>query len=243
MVIVGTLASCGPPMVQGPRHEFGQMAPPAGSNVGVVAQSMAGNYSSAEQAAADPSYFDVRLHMAPIWTDRVDGPWLYVEQAMADQQQQPYRQRIYHLVDAGAGRVEVIIFELPGDPLAYAGAWSAPDRLNSLDPTMMEPRMGCSVRLAPIGPGVFEGETRGQECQTNLRGASYVISQVKISPQVLWSWDRGMDDKGQQVWGPKLGPYVFKKEGVAPQVAAEPPTAPAAGAAEAAPPAPAEKQE
>ncbi|MFM8642095.1 MAG: CpcT/CpeT family chromophore lyase, partial [Phycisphaerales bacterium] len=44
---------------------------------------LAGHYSSAAQAAEDATYFDVRLHIVPIWPDRVDGPWFYVEQAMA----------------------------------------------------------------------------------------------------------------------------------------------------------------
>ena len=46
---------------------------------------MTGAYSSAAQSAKDPQHFrSVTLHMAPIWTDRSDARWMYVEQAMAD---------------------------------------------------------------------------------------------------------------------------------------------------------------
>ena len=44
---------------------------------------MTGNFSSAAQAEADSAYYDISLDMAPIWTDREDAGWLYVEQAVA----------------------------------------------------------------------------------------------------------------------------------------------------------------
>ena len=36
---------------------------------------MVGSFSSAAQAAADESYFDIRLEMVPIWTERRDATW------------------------------------------------------------------------------------------------------------------------------------------------------------------------
>lgn len=48
-----------------------------------LADWMSGSFSSAAQAAEDSAYYDIRLEMAPIWTDRDDAVWLYVEQAMA----------------------------------------------------------------------------------------------------------------------------------------------------------------
>lgn len=56
---------------------------------------MTGHFSSREQAAADSAYYDIRLHMVPIWPDRKDGHWLYVEQLMVGRT--PYRQRVYHV--------------------------------------------------------------------------------------------------------------------------------------------------
>ena len=42
---------------------------------------MTGTFSTAVQATEDPEFFDLSLHIKPIWTDRTDGRWLYVEQA------------------------------------------------------------------------------------------------------------------------------------------------------------------
>ncbi|MFM7261470.1 MAG: chromophore lyase CpcT/CpeT, partial [bacterium] len=82
-----------------------------------VASLLTGHFTSAAQAKADPEFFVFHLHMTPIWTDRADGPWLYVEQAMATALDKPYRQRIYRLVDrsdgAGSPKVESQVFELP----------------------------------------------------------------------------------------------------------------------------------
>lgn len=59
---------------------------------------MQGSYNSEEQSKNDSDYYNISLEMKKIWTDRSDGYWLYVEQAVAETKDQPYRQRIYHLV-------------------------------------------------------------------------------------------------------------------------------------------------
>ena len=47
-----------------------------GAEAAELAGWMTGTFSSREQALADPdNYFEVRLVMAPIWTERDDGPW------------------------------------------------------------------------------------------------------------------------------------------------------------------------
>ena len=177
-----------------------------------VAVWMMGNYSSATQATEDPANFKhVVLHIAPIWVERRDGRWLYVEQAMADAQDKPYRQRVYRVMDASDG-VDSMVFELPGDPLRYAGAWKDPDRMNQLMPDLLTPREGCSVHLRRSGNGEWAGGTGEQTCESSLRGASYASSRVWLTPDRMRTWDQGFDASGKQVWGATTGPYVFIKE-------------------------------
>ena len=172
---------------------------------------MTGVFNSANQAAADPSYYDVQLATAPIWTERDDGCWLYVEQAISEALDRPYRQRVYHLVhDAETGDFRSDISELPGDPLAYVGAWREPARLNAIGPADLVLRRGCSIELR-YRDGAFAGATRDRDCESSLRGASYATSEVIIAPDRLTSWDRGYDSEGQQVWGAVDGPYVFDR--------------------------------
>ena len=172
---------------------------------------LVGDWSSAEQAAKDQSFRDIVIHIRPIWTDRTDGMWMYVEQAMASAADRPYRQRVYQMVTAPDGTTESRVFELPGDPLAHAGAWTRPRPLDDLEPGLLQPREGCAVHLTRTSSGSFTGATRSGECATDYQGATYTMSDVTLSADELVTWDRGYDAKGVQVWGSKSGPYVFRR--------------------------------
>jgi hypothetical protein len=174
---------------------------------------MSGSFSSAEQAEADPeNYRDVRLYMTPIWEGRSDGPWLYVEQSMATSADKPYRQRIYRLSKGKTKNTfESAVFELPGDPLVFGGAWRAPELVAGLTPRDLSERQGCSIILR-FDDGAFHGSTAGTECASTLRGAAYATSEVTIDAERLISWDRGFDAEGWQVWGAANGGYIFVKE-------------------------------
>lgn len=184
-------------------------APPAESAVTAVAERLIGSFSSEAQSKADPEFFDVRLHMTPIWTSRTDGPWLYVEQAMATTLDKPYRQRVYQLIDRGDGSVESFVYELP-NPGERIGAWGDPSRFDRDLPESLVPRAGCSIVLRRAGEG-WVGATNERDCESSMRGASYATSQVTLHEDGLDSWDRGFDAEGKQVWGAKKGPYQFRR--------------------------------
>ena len=177
-----------------------------------VAEWMMGSYSSSAQAAQDPANFkSVVLHIAPMWLERRDGRWMYVEQAMADSPDKPYRQRVYRIMDEPGG-VESMVFELPGDALQYAGAWRDTTRMNQLMPQLLVPREGCSVHLKRASDGEWSGGTGEQTCASSLRGAAYARSQVWLGRDRMRTWDQGFDQSGKQVWGATTGPYIFIKE-------------------------------
>jgi glycosidase len=182
----------------------------AKDNLDMLVRLMTGSFSSHAQAEADTDYLDIRLEMVPIWTERSDGPWLYVEQAVASHRNRPYRQRVYHLVVGEGGRISSEVYALP-HPLRFAGAWAEPARVDMITPDSLEIRDGCAVVLKRTGLGVFEGGTVGTGCASGLRGARYATSEVRITPQELVSWDRGFDEEGNQVWGATKGGYIFKK--------------------------------
>ena len=62
---------------------------------------LSGSFNSSNQAKQDRSYFNISLETRRVWSDRKDGIWLYVEQALWSTKHKPYRQRIYHLEDLG----------------------------------------------------------------------------------------------------------------------------------------------
>ncbi|MBX9736982.1 MAG: chromophore lyase CpcT/CpeT [Phycisphaerales bacterium] len=203
-------------------------------NISDVRSNLVGSFDSSAQAAADPAaYFAITLHMAEVWPQRTDGPWIYVEQAMADMADKPYRQRVYRLsaVPGGQGRVKSEVFELPGtmDEVQknYAGAWKLPEPLKGLTPDKLVSRDGCAITLERDDKtGAWIGSTDGNSCKSTLRGASYATSEVTMTQTMLQTWDRGFDASGKQVWGADKGPYIFLKVPAA-AIATSQPTPPA----------------
>lgn len=196
---------------------------------------MQGSFASTAQAARDPdNYMDIRLHMARIWPTRTDGVWLYVEQATAAAQDKPYRQRVYRVArDNTPGEPGFIseVYEFKGGipaALAYAGAFNqgpARTALDALTPDNLTKKEGCTVHLAQTPEGDYAGGTRGENCLSSLRGATYATSEVLITPNLanhggsalninapgLRTWDRGFDAQGKQVWGAEKGGYFFAR--------------------------------
>lgn len=192
-----------------------------------VATLLTGTFTSDAQAQANPDFYPIALHMAPIWTRfsgststaRAGERWFYVEQAVATAPEKPYRQRVYRVTPlvytdvAGVTQVGVRseVWELPGDPLRYAGAWQSPDPLADIGPESLALKDGCEVVLFRGPDGVWRGSTVGDSCVSTRQGASYVTSLVEVSPKGLKTLDRGFDAKGAQVWGSEHGAYVFDR--------------------------------
>ena len=174
-------------------------------------QLMTGSYNSAQQAATDPEFYDISLHMYPIWKSR-DGYWLYVEQALNARQEAPYRQRIYELFKSEDDRFVSKVYTLPDDEAAI-GKWSDPTFFNNISPDDLTERTGCAVFLEKISDSEFKGSTNESDCESTLRGASYATSIVHIMNDKIISWDQGFDADGNQVWGAVKSGYVFDKLG------------------------------
>jgi len=171
---------------------------------------MTGSFTSAEQAKADPEYLDLRLTAVPIWRDRRDGPWLYVELAKTDARRQPVRQQVVQLVHEGGSLFECRLFEVP-DPEALVGACRSPVPLADVTPAQLKPLDGCAVVLRRLADGTFSGGTLGSACGSPRGGAAYATSQVTVTGAGMSAWERGYDAEHKQVWGPAKGPYHFVK--------------------------------
>lgn len=192
-------------------------------DVQTVVALMTGSFSSREQAQADPEYFDIRLHMIPIWTEQSDARWLYVEQAVATAPDKPYRQRVYRVSPGDDGQIISAVFTIE-EPLRFALAWKDPGKLESLERGAVTQKPGCEVRLTRRGEQHFEGATGERTCSSDLRGASWASSEVKVTAEGVDSWDRGYNDAGEQVWGATKGGYRFRRDDpeAPPVVAPEP---------------------
>ena len=219
LLVCLALGACGPreadtsitpePTLARPPSPAAQSAAPSSLTVvDPLVSLMRGSFSSREQALGDPEFFDIRLHMMPIWTDRDDARWLYVEQAVAVAQAEPYRQRVYRVAPGDDGTIVSAVYTIE-DPQRVALAWKDPGKLEALREDELLHKDGCEVVLRQTGPERFEGATGERSCHSDLRGASYATSEVTVTPEGVLSWDRGFDDAGQQVWGATKGGYRF----------------------------------
>ena len=170
---------------------------------------MTGSFNSQEQAEADTNFFNIHLEMVQIWKEQTDATWLYVEQAAAWSLDKPYRQRVYRVSKMAKGKLESAVFTF-NNPLRFAGVYNEPLPLSQLTPDSLTERSGCAIILE-YNDGFFSGSTVEQNCQSNLRGATYATSEVQIEKNRVTSWDRGFDAEGAQVWGAVTGPYELKK--------------------------------
>ena len=171
---------------------------------------MTGQFSSETQAQGSDDYFDIRLAMVQIWTEREDGPWLYVEQAVAQAMERPYRQRVYRLRRVDADLFESRVYAFP-DPPSHVGAWKKDKPLADLGPADLTEKKGCGVYLRLRADGAFAGGTLGTACANAFGGATYATSFVTVHADRLEAWDRGYDADHKPKWGPDAGPYVFRK--------------------------------
>lgn len=174
-----------------------------------LAYIMAGSYTSAEQAKADTSYFEIELEMVRIWPKNRDGAWLYVEQAVADTKEKPYRQRVYHLKQVNDSTFTSDILTIAGGE-KYYGGYADVSKLLTLVPDSLERLDGCTIVLHKRGP-LYVGSTKDQECPSKRSGATYTTSEVVLTSERMVSWDRGWNAEGEQMWGAEVGGYVFLK--------------------------------
>jgi hypothetical protein len=173
------------------------------------AELLTGSFSNKEQADADTNFFHISLVMTPIWSDRNDGIWIYVEQAMATKLDKPYRQRVYRLTHPEKDIFQSDIYTIT-EPLNYAGLQNDEGKKSALTFDKIGLKEGCEVRLRKEGSN-YVGGTDGSKCPSDLRGASYATTNITLKKGELISWDQGFDASGKQVWGSTLGGYIFKK--------------------------------
>ena len=189
---------------------FKPTAAAAESPIDRLSQRLIGNFSSAEQTAQNPTYRHVEFHAVPIWSERTDGHWLYIEQFLAAAPELPYRQRIYQLLSNADGSIKLRIFNL-AEPLEFSGAWRDGNRLAALQQLDLIYQEGCDLVMIEREDGAFYGTTDGNGCVSSINGASYATHDLTLTATSLTTWERGYNGLNAQVWGPLSGGYIFKR--------------------------------
>lgn len=171
---------------------------------------LTGKFSSKKQATEDSTYLHISLIMTPIWQDKTDGIWLYVEQAAASSLTKPYRQRVYKLTHPSENIFQSDIYTIQ-NALDFAGLQNDDTKMQKLTFDKIELKDGCAVIMSKKS-NLYEGGTQGKSCPSDLRGASYATTNIILKEGQLYSWDQGFDASDVQVWGATKGGYIFLKE-------------------------------
>ncbi len=117
---------------------------------------MTGSFSSVKQAESDSTYFSISLHMYPIWIKKEEN-WLYVEQALYDKQEEPYRQRIYKISRENDSIFKSEIYTIPNQSL-WVCKWETPEVFDKLLEESLLFRKGCDVFLKKTDENTFIGK-------------------------------------------------------------------------------------
>jgi len=170
---------------------------------------LTGTFDSSAQAIENPTYYSVSLKTCSVEMPDLGTTVLYVEQALSDSLNQPYRQRLYLLTEGESSDVSSHIYEL-NNPNKFIGLCDSEQNIEiSLDE--ISQKEGCSVNLDWNGEG-FEGATDIGTCLSTMNGATYATSEVQTTGNTIESWDRGWDSNDQQVWGAVDGAYIFIRQ-------------------------------
>ncbi|KAL6584998.1 hypothetical protein OROMI_004287 [Orobanche minor] len=185
----------------------------------IVADSLAGEKFSRDQASRDPdNYFNLRWIACPA-AEMVDGSRvLYFEQAFWRTPSRPFRQRFF--------MVKPCLKEMKCDvELSTYAIRDSEEYRNFCDRSkdqrpQPEEVIGdiaehlTNIYLKRCDRGkrcLYEGSTPPHGFPNTWNGASYCTLELTVlKNSEIHTWDRGYDENGNQVWGGKDGPYEFK---------------------------------
>jgi len=170
-----------------------------------------GSFSSNAQSRRDSSFVDIRLQSVRIWPHRIDGLWIYVEQALAATPHLPYRQRVHHIFPLNDSTLVNQPYELK-NPAPAIGAWQHEQPFHALRTDSLLMQQGCAVFMGTTADSLYRGATPHRQCLSQLAGAAYMTTDVQIGPDKIVLWDRGWDASGRQVWGSANGGYEFTRQ-------------------------------
>ena len=171
---------------------------------------MTGEFNNAEQVSTDTTFINIFQRMTPIMKNNPEGTWLYLEQSTANDQEKPYRQRVFHLTLANDSTILSKMYELK-NPKQYIGGWKDETKLATITIDSLASRDGCELYIQKVDKEIFRGINLDRQCPSSLRGAIYSTTQLVIYPDRLVSWERGWDKNDVQVWGSVNGAYAFIK--------------------------------
>jgi len=126
----------------------------------------------------------IGLQAFPIWQERVDGEWLYIESRIVGSPNKPFLQRILQLVATPNGLIRLYSYSIPRAS-DFAGAYYSPQVLMSLTQSQLTISNNCELLIELKVTRTFVGEADSETCRSQGRSplmtTFFAISEVNIS--------------------------------------------------------------
>ncbi|MBA4299762.1 CpeT/CpcT family [Algoriphagus alkaliphilus] len=168
----------------------------------------AGTYSSERMASENPSRVHVILTIKPIWKDRSDGAWFYLEQAAYHQREVPYRTAVLKVFEQD-GKIISRNYTFENKDIFLDGE-ERPFPIERFSPSALDAKY-CDILFEVDFSGNFVGKTPDGGCQNSFKGAQVFTNESYLTKEFLISRDRGWSQEGKQLWGPEDFGYLFEK--------------------------------
>lgn len=170
---------------------------------------MSGEFDNRRQVEESNQFSYTVLNHTEIWKGS-DERWLYQEQAIGTNPAAPYIQRVIKLTLTDDGTILYDIFNI-ANKQSFVNAWKRPALFTALSKDSLEIIDNCSILIRKDGE-LFKGATFGSDCATEFKGASYLVSELRISEVGIDSWSTVFNDKDQAVWGTENAAYLFRRK-------------------------------
>lgn len=175
-----------------------------------VVNYLVGEMNTTAQAAENPKIAKVQMTTCEVsFPNSANSVYLYQEQAIIDQLNQPYRQRFLQIKPGADGRsIESKSYK----------PQNAHNLINFCNKSLTQRQLKqsdlgesvCTVILTPIEGG-YLGETPPAGCPTTARGAVRITNTIILRPDGMDTSDRGYDANGRQIWGARDNFYQFRR--------------------------------
>lgn len=138
---------------------------------------LTGDFRSTEklQVGRQPDY--VVVQSRPIWQDRTDGYWLYLEQFVAVDDNLPALQTVLHFYVSKNQDLVCDTYALT-DPSAFASATRQQSLLQKLSYAGLKKNDACPIAFQKKGDVMFVGKTLEMAC--NLQARGYVQAALEL---------------------------------------------------------------
>lgn len=179
------------------------------SNTALLSSWLPGVYESTNAKFQDED-LNVTLHILPIWQERTDGKWFYIESNIINKMTKPFRQRILQFVATPSDHIRMYTYRIPRAS-DFAGAYFSPELLASLTPSQISIRNGCELDIKHKMTDIFVGESDHLTCISKARNDQLMTTFLSLSEYSLSYWNRGTNKNGRVVLGDEQAPMSFIK--------------------------------